>query len=74
MNQLQANIRKSCSLSILRTLISGSAIITPSLPPYFFILAFKFPNALVTASFPGKTLLGPKNIFKTSFSFSYEFF
>jgi len=46
-------------LVILKDFISGSAITTLALPPYFYIFASASPNVLETESLPGSTLKGP---------------
>jgi hypothetical protein len=43
----------------LKTLISGSQIITFGLPPYLGLLASISPKVRETESLPGKTLKGP---------------
>ncbi len=53
-------IMKKSKLSFnLKTLISGSQIITFGFPPYLGRLASMSPNVLETESLPGKTLRGP---------------
>ena len=53
-------IMKKSKLSFnLKTLISGSQIITFGLPPYLGLLASISPKVRETESLPGKTLKGP---------------
>jgi hypothetical protein len=53
-------IKKKSKLSFnLKTLISGSQIITFGLPPYLGRLASISPKVRETESLPGKTLNGP---------------
>lgn len=58
----QPIIIKSCSVEAeftLNCLISGSAVITPGIPPRNLTFASISPKVLETESLPGKTLGGP---------------
>ena len=59
---LQAKRIKSYFSETLKAFISGSAIMTFGLPPYFYFLASISPKVLETDSLPGKTLNGPNII------------
>ena len=50
---------QSKSLETLKPLISGSAEITPGIPPSLTSFASMSPKVLETESLPGNTLTGP---------------
>ena len=55
----QPRTMKSCSLFILKALISGVAIKTFGFPPNFSIFASTSPNDLLTDNRPGNMRAGP---------------
>jgi hypothetical protein len=63
---LHPRSKKSILSSIKNSLMSGVAITTFGLPPYFSLFASISPKVLETERRPGKTLCGPKIMFGLS--------